>query len=249
MAQSDQIKQILKRIEEGTEKIYSRYESLIRASNSGYDAAMQGLEEDHAREANAVSARAKMDLKNTLEKMADSGYIHSGETVQATIAANSDRARALSDLAVQKAKAKLGYESQKAEKAAELGLAAEKEIGQFQDQMQQEIREQENFEREQEAAEKQRKFENDLAAAKLDAQKKSEETSKDERIQPKKSPYEYVDEIVERYTTYNKKKGYKEIDRKAILLAISAIVKDKSINYQYRYEMYLYGKSLGYIKN
>lgn len=247
MAQTDQIKEILKRMEEGTEKIYSRYESLIRASNAGYEAAMKDLEADYAKEANAISARAKVELKNTLEKMADSGYIHSGETVQATIASNSDRARALSDLAVQKAKSKRSYESEKAQKAAELGLAAQQEIGTFQDRMQSEIREQENFEREQLAAEKQRNFENALAVQKLNAQKESEKA--EEKIQPKKTPYEYVDEIVKRYTTYNKKKGYKEIDRRAILLAISAIVKDKALDYRYRYEMYLYGKSLGYIKD
>jgi hypothetical protein len=298
MAQTDQMKEILKRMEEGTEKIYARYESLIQASNSGYDAAMRDLETEHAREANAVSARAKVDLKNTLEKMAESGYIHSGETVQATIAANSDRARALSDLAMQKAKDKRGYESQKAQKAAELGLAAQKEIAQYQDQMQTELREQENFEREQLATEKQRNFENEIAREKLDlekqglevqkegqkaqieiekaqienqkiqreieraekereqAQKASEQAQKaiaqkqkDEKIKPEKSPYEYVDEIVKKYTTYNKKKGYKEIDRKAILVAIANIVTDQSLNYQYRYEMYLYGKSLGYIKD
>ena len=243
MAQTDQIKEILKRMDEGTEKIYSRYENLIRESAKGYDAALESIELEHAKEANAASARAKVDLKNTLEKMADSGYIHSGETVQATIAANSDRARALSDLAVQKAKDRAANEAKKAEKIAELGLMAEEEADAFQERMYSELREQENFEREEAAAQKQRDFENALA------QQKAASEKKEKSFEPQKSPYDYVDEIVEQYTTYNKKKGYKEIDRKAILLAISAIVKDQSISYQYRYEMYLYGKSLGYIKD
>ncbi len=248
MAQSDQVKEILKRMEEGTEQIYARYENLIRANSLGYDAKIRDLEEDFAKEANQVSARAKVDLKNTLEKMADSGYLRSGETVQATIAANSDRANALSALSLQKAKDKRAYETKRAENEAELSLEAQKEAGEFRDRMEQEVREQENFEREEAAAQKQRNFENALLQEKLKLQKESAK-EEDKGIDPEKSPYEYVDEIVKKYTTYNKKKGTKTIDKKAILLAISAIVKDTKIRYQYRYEMYLYGKSLGYIKD
>ena len=59
---------------------------------------------------------------------------------------------------------------------------------------------------------------------------------------------EYVDEIVKQNSKYNKKKGYTVVDRKAILLAISSVVKDTRLSYNYRYEMYLYGKSMGYIQ-
>ena len=79
------------------------------------------------------------------------------------------------------------------------------------------------------------------------SQTKTEE-KKAEGIVPEKDPYEYVQEIIKQNSKYNKKKGYTVVDRRAILLAISSVVKDTRLSYQYRYEMYLYGKSLGYIK-
>ncbi len=254
MAQSEKAKEILRRLEEGTGEIYSRYESLIKSSDAAYDAKIRAVDADYTAAANRASANAKIDLKNSLEKMADAGYIGAGETVQATIAANSDKARALSDLALQKAKDKNAYETEKENARATLSLQGEKEAMDYEASMAKALQEQENLEREWEAEEKQREFENALKAETLALQKaefarKGEETKKEEGIEPEKSPYEYVDDIVEKNTSYNKKKGYKVIDRKAILLAISSIVKNKELSYRYRYEMYLYGKSLGYIKD
>ena len=62
------------------------------------------------------------------------------------------------------------------------------------------------------------------------------------------TPQEYVDEIVKKNSRYNKQKKYTVVDRRAILQSISAIVKDTRLSYQYRYEMYLYGKSMGYLQ-
>ncbi len=271
MAQSEKVKELLRRLEEGTGEIYSRYESLVRASDAGYDAKISELEGDYQRAAGLASAQAKVDLKNTLEKMADAGYMNSGETVQATIAANANRASALSALSVQKAKDKRAYLEEKDQARAKLLLQGEKEAQDFKNQVSDAVREQENLDREYEAKERELAFEQamqqenlklekELSAAKIaqiaaetykaqqEAAAKATESKKETGIQPKKTPYEYVDDIVKQNTTYHKKKGYKVIDRKAILLAISSIVKDTKIAYQYRYEMYLYGKSLGYIK-
>lgn len=120
----------------------------------------------------------------------------------------------------------------------------------YQKDLSEALREQENLDREFEAQEKQRAFENAMKKESLSlekAQTASAET-KESGIEPEKDAYEYVDDIIAQNTKYNKQKGYKVIDRTAILKAISAIVKDTSLSYRYRYEMYLYGKSLGYIK-
>ncbi len=277
MAQSEKVKELLRRLEEGTGEIYARYESLIRASDAGYDGKIAELENDYQRAAGQVSAQAKIDRKNTLEKMADAGYLNSGETVQATIAANANRAAALSALSVQKAKDKKAYLQEKDKARASLSLQGEKEVTNLKKEVTDAVREQENLDREFEAQERQRayeqalkeenlKLEKELSAARIAQMaaqtrqaeqetalaaaaqvQKEAESKKNKGIQPKKTPYEYVDDIIEQNTTYNKKKKYKVIDRKAILLAISAIVKDTKISYDYRYEMYLYGKSLGYV--
>ncbi len=290
MAQSEKAKEILRRLQEGTSEIYARYESLIRSSDAAYQSKMAEVDREYAAAANRASAQAKIDLKNSLEKMADAGYVGSGETVQATIAANANKAEALSLLATQRAKDKKEYEMEKEKARATLSLQGEKEAMDYEASMAKALQEQENLDREYEenkaraereyqqrereleaqriaqeaqreqerleyeAREKERAFNQMLQAEKLKLEKaaaaKKEAEAKAKKaagITPEKSPYDYVDDIIEKNTTYHKKKGYKVIDRKEILLAISAIVKDTRISYQYRYEMYLYGKSLGYV--
>lgn len=276
MAQTSTVKQLLKRLEDGTGAIRARYESLVKASDAGYQVKIAQVDQDYTAAANAASAEAKINLKNNLEKMADAGYLRSGETVQATIAANSDRAKALSALAVQRARDKKEYESEMANARATLSLEGEKEAMDYENELSEMILAQENADRAYEAEEKQRAIDNQIKkqslaqekaielakleqermtqAAKLQleaaqaAASAAEKESKSSGIEPEKSPYEYVEDIVERNTKYNQKKGYKVIDRKAILLAISSVVKDTRLSYRYRYEMYLYGKSLGYVE-
>ena len=94
---------LLKRLEEGTEAIWKRYEAAVNQRSAEARQSKRMLEEEYARAASEASARARIDYSNTLERMADSGMTQTGETVQATLAANADRNRALSSLAVQKA--------------------------------------------------------------------------------------------------------------------------------------------------
>ncbi len=319
MAIKDLTSTLLKRLEEGTAQIYSKYQTLIQSSGQSFDRKIKELDTDYDNAANQASARAKIDLKNTLEKMADSGYVRSGETVHATIASNASRAGALSDLAVQKAKDKNALVSQKEEVEAKYSSAAQSEANQFQTKMMEAIRDQENqdrsyqakqeefawekeqtekenalaqeklaFEKEQaqkasaldqerflwekEQAERaallqqeaiarekeQQAFENKIASEKLELERikaaaqaaaDSAEKKENQGITPDKSPYEYVKEIVKENTRYYPKKGYSVEDRKAILQTISAIIQDTHLSLQYRYEMYLYGKSLGYIED
>ena len=258
MMKSEKVKELLRRLQEGTASIYSRYESLIKASDAEYDAKIQALEGEYQRAAGQASAQSKIDLKNTLEKMADAGYLKSGGTVQATLSANANRSAALSALSVQKAKDKKAYELEKEKAKKDLSLQGEEEALAYENQISDAILQQENLEREYEEKEKERLFEQKIKEENLKLEKQltqaklnqmSQETKKaEEGIVPNKDPYKYVDEIIKQNTTVNKKKGYKVIDRKGILLAISFIVKDTKLSYQYRYEMYLYGKSLGYIK-
>ena len=69
-----------------------------------------------------------------------------------------------------------------------------------------------------------------------------------EGITPKKNAYDYVNDIVKKNTQYYAKKGYSVVDRKGILESLTTVIRDEALSYQYRYEMYLYAKSLGYIE-
>ncbi|MBE6711922.1 MAG: hypothetical protein E7580_00215 [Ruminococcaceae bacterium] len=248
MAQTDTMKALLKRLEDGTAAIRARYESLANASDAQYRTKIAELETDYRGAVNAASAQAQINLKNNLEKMADAGYVRSGETVQATIASGADRAKMLSALSIQKAKDKRGYESEMASARASLALTGEKEAADYENKVSEMILAQQNADREYEAEQRQRAFDNRIKQQSLTSSVRESEKKSEEGIVPEKSPYEYVQEIVKQNSTYHKKKGYTVVDRRAILLAISAVVKDTRLSYRYRYEMYLYGKSLGYIK-
>ncbi len=250
MSNQNYVKEILNRLEEGTKAIYDRYEKLIQSSAVGYENDLQKVDKQYSAAANRAVARSKIDLKNTLEKMADSGYVRSGETVQVTIAANADKADALAALEAQRAGDKADLNANKRKSELELSAQAEQEAGAFRDEMLKAYQEQINADREYEAQRRQEAVENARAQQELQIKLQTAEQAKKEKskgVVPDKSPYDYLQAIVKQNTTYNKKKGYKVIDRREILRAVSAIVKDKTVNYQYRYELYLYAKSLGYV--
>ncbi|MBR4288116.1 MAG: hypothetical protein IKT50_01615 [Clostridia bacterium] len=246
MAKKEYAAEILKQMEDGTEEIFARYQNLIRAAEASFESKKRALDSQYRKEARLASARAEVDLKNTLERMADSGYIRSGETVQAQAFANAQRAGALSALATQNAEDTANLEAEKLKASNELLAEAQKETQEHKTELLRARLEQANLDREYEAKRQQEAYENQLAAQKL-AQESAKQSQENKAFEPEKSPYDYLNEIVKKNTTYNKKKGYKVIDRKAILLGISRIVKDKNISYRYRYELYLYGKTLGYI--
>ena len=256
MSQTDTIKAYLKRLEDGAEEIRARYKSLADASDAEYRAKISRLDADYTNAVNSASAQAQINLKNNLEKMADAGDSRSGETVQATIAAGSDRAKMMSALSSDYAQNKKAYESEMSRAREGLLLEGEKEAADQENRAVETLLAQQNADREYEAEKKQQAFENELKKQSL-AQSKAEfeykvsqnqKEKKEAGIVPEKSPYEYVDEIVQQNSKYNKKKGYTVVDRRAILLAISSVVKDTRLSYSYRYEMYLYGKSMGYIQ-
>lgn len=247
MAQS-MAKELQSMLEAASDDLKKRYEALVRASDATYANQRRQLDEDYRASALAASADAKIGLKNSLERMADAGYIGGGETVQATIAANTEKNRALTDLAKQRARDQSALAQSHAEKRAAIALEGEKEIAGLKKEAGEVMLEEERNQREWEAQEAQRAFENSVKLKSLSLQQsKSNQTASEAGITPKKDPYTYVDEVVEQYTTYNKKQGKKVVDRRAILLALSGIVQDQKLSYRYRYEMYLYGKTLGYL--
>ncbi len=256
MSQTDTIKAYLKRLEDGAAEIRSRYKNLAAASDAEYRARISRMDADYKDAVSAASAQAQIHLKNNLEKMADAGYVRSGETVQATIAAGADRAKMLSSLRGDYTQEKQAVENEMSRARDGILLEGEKEAAEYENLAAETLLAQQNADREFEAAQKQRAFENELKKQSL-AQSKAEfeykvsqekKEKSEEGIVPEKTPYEYVEEIVKQNSRYNKKKKYTVVDRKAILLAISAVVKDTRLSYKYRYEMYLYGKSMGYLQ-
>lgn len=259
MAKKDQTETLLQRLEDGTAEIYSRYENLIRTSAAAKEKKKREIEQDYKAAANEASAQAQIGLNNSLEKMADNGYLRSGETVQATLSANASRLGALNRLAVQKARDLGDLEAEQLQIQASLRNDAEKEAADFRSEAERTAREQANRDREFEAEENQRQFENRMEEEKLQWEK--EKDSADSRgnsngnsqgeptgFTPEKSAYDYLDDIVERNTEYDPQRGYRVVDRSAILRALTQLIRDPEISYRYRYEMYLYAKSLGYLQ-
>ncbi len=265
MSIKDQTAALLKRLEDGTAQIWEQYKKRVDASAAGYRQKAKELEQDYAEAANQASARAKIDLNNTLEKMADHGYIRSGETVQARISGNAAKNSALGKLAAQKEKDKNALNLQQMQTETELSAAAQKEAAALRNQVLDQIRDQENRDREYQMEVEQNATANRLAQEKLELEKsrvaaeiakeeaaakeKAEEKATNGGITPQKNVYDYLNDIVKKNTKTVAKKGYKVVDRKGIFQAVTSILKDKSLSYQYRYELYLYAKSMGYVSD
>ena len=263
MAIKDQASEILRRLEEGTDEIYSRYEQLIRASDAGYDQKIQNLNQDYYDAANRISAQARIDLKNTLEKMADNGYMRSGETLQARLSANASRNASLSALNVQKARDTAGYETQKSQAALTLRAEQGEALSNWKSSMMKAYQEQLNRDREFEIQQRKAEEDQKKAAAELElarqkvaleqqklaatTKKSAGSQSTDNGFTPSKNVYDYLNDIVKQNTTYNPKGKYYVINKKAIYSSLYGILQDQSISNRYRYELYLYSKSMGYI--
>ena len=255
MAMKNITQNLLKRLEEGTAEIYSRYRSRLKETQKKYDVALEELEDDHRRAMNAASAQGKIERKNTLEKMADAGYVGGGETVQVSLAAGAARAADLRALSGQQAKNAAQLQVEKIREEQDLLETADREAAELKGDTLSAIREQENLDREFEAEENQRKFENDLALKEWEwkkseaasAEKEKNPTKQEEGLVPKIEPYAYLEAIVEKNTVYYPQKGYKTLDRRGILQAINDIVRDTNVSRSYRYELYLYAKSMGYL--
>lgn len=214
---------LLKRLEEGTDAIYRRYESLIQSGRRARQMREKELAEEGRSLANQIAAQSRIDLKNTLEKMADSGLQRSGETVQAQIAANADRNRALATVAKERQKG-----------INELALEEAKLEAGYR----------------QEAEEAVREWQSDTMDAIRDAESLglggSGALSGETGVELEKDPYEMLSALVERHTRNYPKYGYKVIQKKELAQALDRLMRDEKISYRYRYELYLYASSLGY---
>jgi len=241
MATKEITAKLLKRLEEGTQAIWKRYEEAMNQRTAEMGQSKRLLEEEYARAASEASARARIDHSNTLEKMADHGMTRTGEAVQATLAANADRNRALSALAVQKARDTADLESEARKAKNELSYRASQEEASLQKEVYEALREQENADREYELAKE------ELAWKKEESNKKGETAEKQEEWEPSRDPYQYLDSIVEGNTRYDWEKGYRVLNRKGVSQTVSRLLRDSNLSLRYRYELYLYARSLGYL--
>ena len=233
MAIKDYTKELMQRLQDGTQAIRARYETLTKKLERNKEAEEETLQEETRALKNAAAARSRIALQGELEQMADSGYLQSGETVQARMAENARASRALSQIESDAARSRDKIRSEYADAALTLQDGEATELSRLQEDTDKALREEEEKEAE-------RAHERELAQIKASA-------TTEQGIEPKKSAYDYVDDIVESATRYVPSKGYKVVDRKTILQRLSDLIRDEELSLRYRYEMYLYSKSLGYL--
>lgn len=241
MANSNEAAKILKQLEEGTREIYARYEGLIEQNEKKAREKERAIRAEYAAAANAAAARSRIDLNNTLERMADAGMVRSGETVQASLAANADRNRALAQLDAQKAKDLSELSLGQTQTELDLRLAADEQVAAMRNEAQKAAREQANADREYALAEKEYQLKASAASG------SGSGSGGNEALVLSQSPYELLQEIVKQNTSYHRDKGYKAIDRTGIRNAVISLCRDKNLSVRYRYELYLYAKGLGYL--
>jgi len=242
MAIKDYTKELMQRLQDGTQGIRTRYEALAKKLKSDRLAEENALAEETRALKNAAAARSRIALQGELEQMADSGYLQSGEAVQARMAENARAVRAQSQIDSDAARSLDRIRSEYTEAALTLGEGEARELSALRSDAEDALRDELRSQREMAEKEAERAHEKELALLKTTGS-----ASADAGIEPQKSAYDYVDDIVKSATRYVPSKGYRVVDRKAILQRLSSLIRDEGISKRYRYEMYLYGKSLGYL--
>jgi len=246
MAHKDEMEQILKRLESGSDEIYKRYEKMIAESRAHFAKNRKALEAEYTRSANEAAARARVDLDRNLERMADSGVVRSGETVHAAIAANADRNRALAQLSEQKAKDLTELSAVQAEKEAALSKEAWEQARSLTETQAELAQNQKNADREYALKKEELEWKKETASDRSGTSS-GKENGESALLEPKKSPYDYLEDIVEKNTRYQKNQGYRVLNRKAVNEALNRLVHDEKLSVSYRYELYLYAQSMGYL--
>ncbi|MBQ4037852.1 MAG: hypothetical protein IJC84_07000 [Clostridia bacterium] len=241
MAIKDYTKELMQRLQDGTQAIRARYEALTKKLKSDRLAEENALAEETRALKNAAAARSRIALQGELEQMADSGYLQSGEAVQARMAENARAVRAQSQIDSDAARSLDRIRSEYTEAALTLGEGEARELSSLRADTVGALRDEVKEQRETAEREAERAHEKELVLL------RSSGADTAEGIEPKKSAYDYVDDVVKSATRYVPSKGYRVVDRKAILQRLSSLIRDEGISKRYRYEMYLYGKSLGYL--
>lgn len=262
MANREETSLLLKKIEEGTQGIYSRYQKLVSAANAEYDSDIASLDAGFAKEANKAAAQSRINLSNTLETLGEKGLSRSGESVQSEITSRAGLVSALGALSAQKEASRSELERAKTKNKATLLSEAEDKALTLRIDGYKAYLEALDRDREFEADEEQRKFENSIKSAQLELEKQKaasasasastknsskSTSSEDGAVSFKMTPAQYFEEIVARFTTKEKGKKYKVINKTKIRDTIAEVIRDTNLSGSWRYELMTYARSLGYL--
>ncbi len=264
MATKDYASKILEQLESGTADIWDRYQKMIAASDAQYDSMIQSADQTYRAQKNQTSAKARIQLSNNLEQLAAQGLTASGASLQARLSSNASLLNALSQLSVQNSSEKSKLALQKQTAAAELETKRSRDLASYRSDLMKSYLDQLNEDREYEATQAQRAFENRIKEETLALQKQAAAASQRNSssgssgssggkntqsagLTPSKTPYDYLQEIVEKYTTVDSNKKYKTINRTAVATTLSQLVKDPYLAEDYRHELYVYARTLGYL--
>ena len=265
MAIKDQALEILRRMESGVNDLYESMKKRMAASNARYDAAATAADTDYRKEKRRASGEARVRLSNDLERLADQGLASSGGAMQTRLAHNAALSDTLSALAGNASAKKQEAALEKARAGAEIEAETEKTAANLRSSLMKTYLDQLNADRANELAAQKNAAELRLKERSLALQEEKAKRSSAQSVAraslagvtaasaesggltPSRSPYQVLKEIVEQYTAADPDdRRYKIVNHTKISKALKAIVEDPGISAEYRRELYLYARSLGY---
>jgi len=266
MAKTDLASRILKEMESGVSDLYRAYQSRIRTSGERYDSLKQEIAADTEEKKRLERSASAIRLKNSLEKLAEQGLAASGGAMQTRLSENAALAGALSKIEASGRASENELLREKEKERAELEEKQASALTSYRTQMMKSYLDQLNADRDREAenakinrelslkarsiALQEQKYKNSLSSASASSSSSSSSGAKNAEtgIVPKKTPYEYLDEIVAKYTTRDPNdRRYKLINKGAIAKTLNTLVRDVTLAESYRKELYLYAKTMGYL--
>ncbi|MBQ3866613.1 MAG: hypothetical protein II776_06895 [Clostridia bacterium] len=261
MSIKDTASEILRRMEEGTAEILSRYRQRAAAGDEAYKTRLADLDRDYRAAAREMIGRNEADLRDRLTGMADLGLAHSGAAAQARISASTALTGSLGQLSGQWNAAREKIRTERDAARAELEREGEEKAREHENALYQLLIKQQNADREYEAAradqaektalEKQKLALQRISVSRGSAAKTSSSgkgTSSEAGLELDQAPAKMMDTILQNCRRYNKQGKYYYYDRRSVQRAVKEILEDTRITVAYRYRLYAQARALGYVK-
>jgi len=249
-------KELFDGINNGITEIIDKYNTLIGEKKEYYDEEKKKLSPKYITYKNNAATKARNDLNNIRYSLAEKGLSSSGESLTALLSNSAALQDSLSSLDASHESERNELERQKNEEiskleAEKLNTSESLKSNAYKSLLDYETKDRELSlkEKQEENDQKNKEADIKIKEAYLELEKQNsnkDEPSSDKTITPSESPKQIIDYLESKYTNFDWENG-ETPDKAKVTTAIRKLLGNSNLSLQYRYELDLYAKILGYI--
>ena len=254
-------KELFDNITSGINEIIDKYDTLISERKNYYEEEEKSLSPKYQGYKNSAAAKADSDLKNAQYSLASKGLASSGESLTAQLsnsaalqnslaALDASYEGELSKLKAQKNDEVNALTSEKLSKAADLKNDAYKTLLDFEESERKLALDEEKERNEQKNEEAELKIKEEYLELEKQKENKGESDGTNEdgevTISLSRSPSELIEYLELKYTSFDWENGGAP-DTSKVKTQIRKLLANPHLSLQYKYELDIYAKLLGYL--